>query len=453
MDGLKSQILTELNLSKLSSTAQRTYFNYLEVCKSPKIFRGEYLNYYLDAIHYFSNTGSDSEFQTRRTIQTYIDSLQDQIIKFRNSKESKDVYKTLATDLALNIIGTRLALLVYFENHPSGGRPIEAAYRHRKKTATSGNASQSNHRDKDLLGCSIAELIGITGLVPSRRSCMDSLWEVTNLLNADDPRSRIMKLSLSNMGSKNLDGPGRLQFLSTSVNEIYAPLDLLESATIPAKDLNLYTLRKFAGVKIHWTNNVNRHMLLSKRLGRWVLECFAMPMLLGQKLPAGMEQKYMHEVQHTYPTLFRPLDPGKHVKGLNKLMQRKFWCWCKACSVRRVTLEAIEQLKKETAHTTQDENCCEKKVSLFDPTLESEVGSKSKDWNPEVYECLWSRIVTLYEFQNNAKPWSFWVLFRDRRDTVQFWTFLFAAFIIPLTIVQVAMGIAQVAGTFLPKSK
>jgi hypothetical protein len=70
------------------------------------------------------------------------------------------------------------------------------------------------------------------------------------------------------------------------------------------------------------------------------------------------------------------------------------------------------------------------------------------DWVQDLFPCLWPRIVVLEEHLHMAKPWSIWILFRDRRDTLQFWTFFFATVVVLLTFVQVLLGVAEVVGSF-----
>ena len=62
--------------------------------------------------------------------------------------------------------------------------------------------------------------------------------------------------------------------------------------------------------------------------------------------------------------------------------------------------------------------------SEYDPLLAKLMSSESSDWTPDMFPHLRARIVILEEHLEEAKPWSVWVLFRDRRDTLQFWTFL-----------------------------
>ena len=62
-------------------------------------------------------------------------------------------------------------------------------------------------------------------------------------------------------------------------------------------------------------------------------------------------------------------------------------------------------------------------ASEFDPLLVELMVNEPSDWTPELFPSLWSRIVVLEEHLTTAKPWNIWILFRDQRDTLQFWTF------------------------------
>ncbi|KAF1970999.1 hypothetical protein BU23DRAFT_570259 [Bimuria novae-zelandiae CBS 107.79] len=85
----------------------------------------------------------------------------------------------------------------------------------------------------------------------------------------------------------------------------------------------------------------------------------------------------------------------------------------------------------------------------YDPLLVKLMnGTEASDWTQDLFPCLWSRMVRLEDHLQEAKPWSIWILFRDRRDTLQFWTFCFATIVVLLTFLQVALGVVQVVGSF-----
>jgi magnesium-transporting ATPase (P-type) len=90
--------------------------------------------------------------------------------------------------------------------------------------------------------------------------------------------------------------------------------------------------------------------------------------------------------------------------------------------------------------------------------------SSRSEWDQMTFPHLWTRILHLEHALQNAKPWSFWVLFRDRREKLPFWTFLlvlpvliryfvanvfrFATIILLLTFLQVILGVVQVIAGF-----
>lgn len=65
------------------------------------------------------------------------------------------------------------------------------------------------------------------------------------------------------------------------------------------------------------------------------------------------------------------------------------------------------------------------RVLPFDPFLRELAEEEACSWwDQGTFENLWARIVALDLCLDEARPWSFWVLLRDRRNTVQYWTFL-----------------------------
>lgn len=86
--------------------------------------------------------------------------------------------------------------------------------------------------------------------------------------------------------------------------------------------------------------------------------------------------------------------------------------------------------------------------STYDSGVEILMTKDTKEWDAETFENLWPLIDKLGEFVHNAKLWNIWVLFRDRRDTSQYWTFLFVALAFSIGVIQVLLAIAQVVGSF-----
>jgi hypothetical protein len=103
-------------------------------------------------------------------------------------------------------------------------------------------------------------------------------------------------------------------------------------------------------------------------------------------------------------------------------------------------------------------------VTEYDPLPVELVGNEPSDWTRDLFPHLWSRITILEEHLQAAKLWNIWILFRDRRDTLQFWTFLlatnasirslladaakFATIVVILAVIQVIIGVAPVVGSF-----
>ncbi|KAF2681345.1 hypothetical protein K458DRAFT_457421 [Lentithecium fluviatile CBS 122367] len=190
-------------------------------------------------------------------------------------------------------------------------------------------------------------------------------------------------------------GHESLTILLSLHQEFYTPLDLLESATIPTRSLNICTLSKFTGVQIHWTENVSRHLLLSKHLGHWVLEAFDLPVALDCTFPQGFDGKFMREVQRSYPILFNVypcrryqspdadtnsarLRPGR----VHMFFHQTWGCWCKKGNSERVRLAAMKQLRQRTLRRVMVDSTQGKTVSLYDPTIEVNSAEDSKDWDP-----------------------------------------------------------------------
>ena len=196
----------------------------------------------------------------------------------------------------------------------------------------------------------------------------------------------------------------------------------LEDSISPL-DLNLFRLRTLAGVKVRWTDNLSRHMLLSNQgpKKRYV-ELFALPCALQQgpdeflrslvAIPAELQD----EIRRSYAILFSPKQASKLHRYADKIIGLQMWCWCIRCSSARLRERELRQLRNsDTVHL------------VYDPELETlarRAIEKGEDWDRVVFRNLWPRVVALDKCLQEAKPWNFWVLLRDRRDTVQYWTFL-----------------------------
>jgi hypothetical protein len=209
---------------------------------------------------------------------------------------------------------------------------------------------------------------------------------------------------------------------STGDPNQFVPSSRLESVLISAQALNLSKLYTLAGVHIQWTDNISRHLLLSTRAGVSYVELFAYPCALDPETRGidnlrctGVPVKYMNEIRKSYANLFNPVDISMPHRMLNVLGVRHI-CWCLSCTSHRLMSREFRALESKA----DDDN----EPWFFDSALNALSTAKRGEWNEDSYNHLWSRIVILQDVLQNAKPWSFWVLFRDRREKLPFWTFL-----------------------------
>jgi hypothetical protein len=171
-------------------------------------------------------------------------------------------------------------------------------------------------------------------------------------------------------------------------------------------------------------------MLLTKVSGRVVLELFSLPCAFEviTAPEVGIPVELTQEIEESYAVLFNawstvPLHIrlGAYV-GLRKV------CWCWSCSAYRFRKRCIKTCKKRdmvSRPRRKTKGAADSLDDEFDSTLETLMAKQSmSDWTPEDFPTLWPRIARLEHHLQTSRPWSIWVLFRDRRDTMQFWTFL-----------------------------
>lgn len=192
------------------------------------------------------------------------------------------------------------------------------------------------------------------------------------------------------------------------------PVEAIESLCIRSQALNLSKLCTLAGVQIHWTNNISRHLLLSQRAGFWLVEIYALPCTLEdgymRKLDAvGVPSHYLSEVRQSYANLFNPVTPPAIHRMFDWFL--KTVCWCLHCSSRRLKKQQFKAIRSSPD-------------LFYDPVIDDLSSAEAESWDHVSFPHLWARILRLESHLQNAKPWNFWVLFRDRRDKMPFWTFL-----------------------------
>lgn len=206
-------------------------------------------------------------------------------------------------------------------------------------------------------------------------------------------------------------------------------LNAHESQSIKVTQLNAFTLNVLSAVTILWTPNVSRHMLLTKANGRFVLELFSLPCAFNviTSPEVGIPIELTQEIEESYAVLFNAWSNTPLHAGLGKFLGLRKMCWCWSCSAYRFRLRCITACKTRIQVSSRDRRNVASDLyhSDFDPVLQTLMTSQPvRNWTPEDFPMLWPRIVRLEQHLQTSRPWSLSVLFRDNRDTVQFWTFL-----------------------------
>ncbi|KAH8898956.1 hypothetical protein GQ53DRAFT_361285 [Thozetella sp. PMI_491] len=243
--------------------------------------------------------------------------------------------------------------------------------------------------------------------------------------------------------------------LSNQLFPLHSSAGLVESLSIESKDLNLFKLTRLARVRVLWTDNVSRHLLLSRKGQHWYLELFALPCAIqggvyGAIHTPGISAALIDEIEASYANLFNPHSPSRLHCLAVRLIGLSFWCWCLSCSSKRLRSRELQKLRDynspgQRRHGTAVTRSGDIEIP-YDPLLLELTEREATWWDQTEFENFWPRILALDKCLQDAKPWSFWVLLRDNRDTVQYWTFLFGTIILVLTVAQVILGAMQVAG-------
>lgn len=136
------------------------------------------------------------------------------------------------------------------------------------------------------------------------------------------------------------------------------------------------------------------------------------------------------EIQSSYALLFKVWPRILLHAKLGSSLGMHRLCQCLHCSAHRYRKTCIDACKRAAGADPRHVRKMGWHVvqSHYDPLLEALMAHRSavdmRDWTPDDFPCLWARIVRLEQHLQTSRPWSIWVLFRDKRDTVQFWTFL-----------------------------
>jgi hypothetical protein len=207
-------------------------------------------------------------------------------------------------------------------------------------------------------------------------------------------------------------------------------LNAQETQAIRATRLNAFTLNVLSAVDILWTPNVSRHMLLTRIGGRVSLELFSLPCAFDAiTSPAvGIPVELTQEIEESYAVLFNAWTKEPWHAKLGKFIGIRKVCWCWSCSAASYRQRCITTCKTRAPATSPRKTKVASNMhqGVFDPTLEKLMKNQSMgDWTPDDFPTLWPRIMRLEQHLQTSRPWSLSVLFRDRRDTMQFWTFLY----------------------------
>lgn len=332
------------------------------------------------------------------SVQSYIDSLvnHSQHSYFQDTPPASKVRKIAVEDAVLLILGSWTLMRTYFI--PLHGRPRHIF--HMASNCQSGIEPMQQ---------SLFNLIGASGLIPNSREALPSIESVTQ-----------PDVELDDMSS-----------LSPSFAN-HSSAGLIESLSIEARDLNLSKLMTLARVRLIWTDNLSRHLLLSRRGQKKYLELFALPCALHRGSlnvfgTIGISADLLDEIESSYANLFNPIVPNRIHKYVENFVGLRLWCWCLGCSSQRLKSRELRMLKSQVSRVgRRNDRFRHSQLQLpYDPMLDTLAGREATWWDQTEFENLWPRILALEKCLQEARPWSFWVLLRDKRDTVQYWTFLY----------------------------
>lgn len=395
------------------------YLNYIE--NRRRAHHGtteEYRSTFIRILQHFSSTHAGP-----RTIRTLLDSLMaEKMVDNTNAgSEEREKIAKFTEDTVMHIMGVWSMLSISFMKRPSGKRRITTAYSVRARPGR-GEAYDQN----------LAGLICGSGLLSATENSPPTLYSDHD---GDIVRTATRLVALLNQSDGAIGNNTSSQILSSSgvlTNDTLEAMDALESLSIAPTRLNAFTLYALGAVEIYWTYDVSRHMMLSYHEGHEVFELFALPIVLKAGRSASdaatISPALTHEIQETYATLFNAWPKEKrpfHAKygsyfGFHKI------CWCWSCSARRYRDQVVSKYRK-LAEMPRDRMTTPRPddpLSEYDPYLVELMGLKALAWSPDANPYLWPRIQKLEKHLQLTKPWSIRMLLQDRRDTLQFWTFL-----------------------------
>lgn len=176
-----------------------------------------------------------------------------------------------------------------------------------------------------------------------------------------------------------------------------------------------------------WTYNVSHHMLLARHCGKYSLKVFALPCAFDATTSPsiGIPKRLAQEIRESYGILFNAWPSIPRHAQYGRFIGLSKFCWCWSCTSTTFRSKTIRARQAEALRVSASKGCRDAR-SDFDPQLVDLMNNDdSINWTSDMFPSLWPRVVALQTHLETSRPWNFWVLFRDRRDTVQFWTFLY----------------------------
>ncbi|KAH7377263.1 hypothetical protein BKA66DRAFT_443302 [Pyrenochaeta sp. MPI-SDFR-AT-0127] len=365
----------------------------------------EYVQLFIKIVEYFTR-GKDCQSLTRRhikpiTVKHCIDELVNDATQdyFRDVPPGTETRRDVITDTVLLVLGSWVLMRSYFTLQRGEPRRILLAYCWNNNKEYSESLSLEE---------TLPDLLHKSGLLPNPNE-MTALMQGKKSEVVDRDKENDSSMSIPNIA-------------------LHPSLGSVESLEISAKTLNAFKLAHLGAVRILWTNNLSRHLLLSNHAKKFYLELFAIPSAL-QAGPdtvlthAGITGDLMDEVRQSYANLFNPKRTGYWHTYLGTPLGINLWCWCLSCSSKRLRNRELKKLKS-TSSVPATLKLIDATRPRYDPDLKHLMSRRAEGWDQREFENFWPRIVALDAHLSGSRPWSFWVIFRDRRDSVQFWTFL-----------------------------
>lgn len=414
-----------------TNTTAEPYLNYIISNYSGEGIE-DHLELFIATIAHFGTATSTTTED--HTIQALIDRLSQEGFRdvFADTSPGTSARREHVEDSVMYIIGAWTTMLNSFQ-HRCGSRRVTAAY---------SLFADANPVAKDPLEENVSGLLNGCGLLPGGRwdrgadFANDATLQLMMLLSYSANLSNQPGLLMRSAGSLTPPSSRKLSALSEIAGlicgcgavsqRLLEDLDNTESMSIKTVRLNAFKMNMLSAVDIKWTPNVSRHMLLSKTAGRHDLELFSLPCAFDaiNSSLVGVSAELTMEIQESYAMLFNAWpDTPSHTK-FGSAIGVRHWCQCWSCSAYRYRQRCLAKCRAGASDRSQRST----KALLtndYDPLLETlSAGSSMPDWTPDDFPLLWSRIARLEQHLQSSRPWNIWVLFRDRRDTMQFWTFL-----------------------------